>query len=333
MAEEKKQPPISLGIFGKSSVGELQPSDIIAIALSAFWLLAVVVFFVVAGGVEQGFDALTFVMVVMAIFLPVAVIWIGALAARNARVMREESARLQSALEAMRRAYLTQVQTTSMGIKPSVERKLDEIVAVQRQTETAIATFATGTAPKPALSRPVATAKSDGQAALALGTPAEAMQDPISNKDFIRALNFPDNENDADGFAALRRALKDRQTAKLVRAAQDVLTLLSQDGIYTDDLLPDRAQADVWRRFASGERGTGISAIGGIRDRSSLALSAGRMKQDQIFRDAAHHFLREFDKTIAIFEGRASDAEITELANTRSARAFMLLGRVAGTFD
>jgi hypothetical protein len=57
------------------------------------------------------------------------------------------------------------------------------------------------------------------------------------------------------------------------------------------------------------------------------------MKQDPIFRDAAHHFLRLFDKTFASFETRASDAEIAALADTRTARAFMLLGRVAGTFD
>ena len=57
------------------------------------------------------------------------------------------------------------------------------------------------------------------------------------------------------------------------------------------------------------------------------------MKQDPIFRDTAHHFLRLFDKTFARFEKTASDGEIAALADTRTARAFMLLGRVAGTFD
>jgi hypothetical protein len=57
------------------------------------------------------------------------------------------------------------------------------------------------------------------------------------------------------------------------------------------------------------------------------------MKQDPIFRDAAHHFLRRFDRAFAGFEAQASDGEISALAETRTARAFMLLGRVAGTFD
>ena len=76
-----------------------------------------------------------------------------------------------------------------------------------------------------------------------------------------------------------------------------------------------------------------MAALGGVRDRSSLALAAGRMRQDPIFRDAAHHFLRKFDQMFAGFADAASDADISDLANTRTARAFMLLGRVAGTFD
>ena len=100
-----------------------------------------------------------------------------------------------------------------------------------------------------------------------------------------------------------------------------------------DDLRPDRAKPDIWRRFAQGERGRTIAALGGVRDRSSLALTSGRMRQDTIFRDTAHHFLRQFDKTFQEFERNASDQEIAALAETRTARAFMLLGRVTGIFD
>lgn len=100
-----------------------------------------------------------------------------------------------------------------------------------------------------------------------------------------------------------------------------------------DDLRPDMARPEIWRQFAQGARGRSVAALGGIRDRSSLALTAARMKQDPIFRDAAHHFLRRFDNMIVAFEPEASDAELTALGETRTARAFMLLGRVAGTFD
>lgn len=71
----------------------------------------------------------------------------------------------------------------------------------------------------------------------------------------------------------------------------------------------------------------------GIRDRASLALTSARMKNDMVFRDAAHHFLRSFDRILADVESSMTDQEIAALSDTRSARAFMLLGRVAGTFD
>jgi len=112
-----------------------------------------------------------------------------------------------------------------------------------------------------------------------------------------------------------------------------VLTLLSQDGIYMDDLRPDLARPDVWRRFAEGERGRAVAGLGGVRDRSSLALTSGRMRQDPIFRDAAHHFLRRFDEVLTTVAPRLSDEEIAHFGSTRTARAFMLLGRVTHTFD
>ena len=284
-------------------------------------------------------DPLRLVMTALAIFMPVAIIWVAAAATRSARIMREESARLQAAIDAMRHTYLQQQQAG--GVKPSqVERKLEEIAQAQKQTETAIATFTSirpGEAPQvssgSAIASDVSTEDAGDQVALPLGTPAEALSQPLPMGDFIRAMHFPENAEDAEGFRALRRALQDRQVAGLVQAAQDVLTLMSQDGIYMDDLRPDMARPEVWRKFAEGERGRAIASLGGVRDRSSLALTAGRMRKDPIFRDAAHHFLRKFDQVFSAFEKGASDQDIAAMAETRTARAFMLLGRVTGTFD
>jgi hypothetical protein len=100
-----------------------------------------------------------------------------------------------------------------------------------------------------------------------------------------------------------------------------------------DDLRPDNVRPEVWRQFASGSRGRSISSLGGVRDNTSLAVVVGRMKQDAIFRDAAHHFLRQFDRAISTFTITATDVDLSTLSNTRTVRAFMLLGRVAGTFD
>lgn len=304
--------------------------------LSVVWLVAVAAYIWKA---PQGTSALGLVLTLTLVFLPLALIWTAVVTLRSVRALRDEAARLQASVEAMRAAY---VESQKVVIKPSVEKKLDDLAASARQTETALATFSSRrdqalTQPsadrKAALVTPRPAQVSEEEPSLALGTPADDLRVPLSVADFIRALQFPENPDDKIGFRALRLALEDRTTAKLIRAAQDVLTLLSQEGIYMDDLKPDRARPEVWRRFASGERGRSVAALGGIRDRSSLALTAGRMREDTVFRDAGHHFLRCFDKTFAAFEPNASDEELSDLAETRTARAFMLFGRVTGTFD
>ncbi|MEO1678902.1 MAG: hypothetical protein AAFU80_12180 [Pseudomonadota bacterium] len=339
--------PDSLGLVtARPRGGEVEPAFVIASGLTAVWLLLLLAFWLfVPSAFPPGIGAFG---VLVAIILPVALIWVAAVAARSARVVSEESARLAAAVDAIRHAQATQSQSNSSGIRPPVEAKLDEIARAQRQAESVLAQLTqaggvTGPAPPSSQALPAAaprprpagekTAEETHQPALALGTPPDALDEPLPNDEFIRALNFPEDERDAVGFRALRLALKDRFSAELVRSAQDVLTLLAEDGIYMDDLAPDRARPEVWRRFAQGERGRGIAPLGGVRDRSCLALTAGRMRQDPIFRDVAHHFLRKFDHTFAAFEPRASDADIVSLAETRTARAFMLVGRVAGTFD
>jgi hypothetical protein len=327
--------PTPLGIYDKPKPAGITEIEVIAVALSAVWLLGAGIFFLVASGPaegEGGSGGLRFLMTMLAIFMPVAMIWVAATAARASRVMREESQRLQAAIDAIRQAYIAQQQGGNLGAGSSVSRKLDEIAAAARKTETALATFQSQRAQNRPAAIP-APAPAEDQPTLALGTQPSDFAPQLSNDDFIRALNFPETAEDEEGFAALRRALKDRQAGQLIQAAQDVLTLLSQDGIYMDDLRPDRARPEVWRQFAQGARGRTIAPLGGIRDRSSLALSNARMKSDPIFRDASHHFLRRFDRTFAEFEKQASDGEISALADTRTARAFMLLGRCAGTFD
>lgn len=336
----QNQPSDAAAPFPPEPRPRVSATEVVAVLLSLLWLGAVGVFFLFSDTGTQAAGATNGVMTFLAVFLPIALIWVAATTARTVRELREEAARLQLTVAAMRSAYLQQVAGPTAA-KPSVEQKLEEIAAAQRQTETAIATFTSRrelapVAPSTDRKTTLASAKPlppEDEPALALGTPAEELRPPISIGDFIRAMNFPDTADDKEGFRTLRAALEDRTVAKLIRAAQDVLTLLAQDGIFMDDLKPDRARPEIWRRFAQGERGRAIAGLGGVRDRSSLALSSGRMRTDPVFRDAAHHFLRQFDRTFQDFERNASDAEVAELAETRTARAFMLFGRVTGIFD
>ncbi len=330
--------PMDLGLYARND-GE--PSftavELVAGGLSLVWVLAVITYVLTA---PPDTNALGLVLTILVVFLPLALIWAAVTTLRSVRALRTEGRRLQATVDAMRNAYLA-TQQTQASLKPSVEKKIDEIAVSTKSTETAIATFASRRDPlltvpsadrKAALAAPRPDPAAE-QPGLALGTPADDLRPPLSVADFIRALQFPENPDDKDGFRALRLALEDRTVAKLIRAAQDVLTLLSQEGIYMDDLRPDRARPELWRKFATGERGRSVAGLGGIRDRAALALTGSRMREDAVFRDAGHHFLRTFDKTFADFEKNATDADIADLADTRTARAFMLFGRVTGTFD
>lgn len=332
--------PFDAGAFAPDPGPRITAIEVIALALTVLWLAAVSLFLFLPREVPEGGPTWPgLVMTMLAVILPIAMIWVAAAAARTARVLRAEAARLQASIDAVRGSIETRRAVDGGRTDPDVVRKLEEIAAAQERAQVQLASFTSLRAaaqPAVAPTRPAmdgATMAEPPQPSLGLGTPAEALEDPVTVAEFIKALNFPDNERDKDGFRTLRKALRDRSTQRLVRASQDVLTLLSQDGIYMDDLRPDRARPEVWRRFAKGERGRQIAGLGGVHDRSSLALASGRMKQDPVFRDATHHFLRHFDHTFMDFERHATDEDIVRLADTRTARAFMLLGRVTGTFD
>ena len=155
---------------------------------------------------------------------------------------------------------------------------------------------------------------------------------PMPPAEFVRALNFPEDADDAEGLAILQRALADPQSRKLVQASQDVLNLLSQNGIYMDDLEIAPAPPAVWRRFAGGVRGAAVAEIAGVDDEGALELARARLARDEIFRDAVQHFLRHFDLGLQRFVAEASDEELELFGQTRTAIAYMLLARAKNLF-
>ncbi|MEM6409845.1 MAG: hypothetical protein AAF700_15710 [Pseudomonadota bacterium] len=321
------------GLYRHQSSLRLLPADAIAIGLSAVWVIGVLVFWSVAG-TGDGSGWLLTVMGVLAAVLPLVLIWVAASAAKASAALRAEAEDLRHAISAL--AGVNPAGTHESAELAELSRKLDALTAAQQGQQVALAQVLSERQVERAPDARAAVEPDTvdaPQPSLHLGTPPEELVAPISVAEFIRAMNFPDTEADKEGFRALRRALEDRGVQQVIRASQDVLTLLSQDGIYMDDLTPDRARPELWRRFAQGERGRSVAGLGGIHDRSSLALSSGRMKSDAVFRDAVHHFLRHFDRVFLQFEKHATDEDIARLANTRTARAFMLLGRVTGTFD
>lgn len=306
----------------------------IAALLAVGWLVLVGLFFYVfppQGREGAGLDSLRLTMTLVVVFLPVVVIWLAASSAKGVRVLRHELSRQYENLAELHRKQLTlQPQASEL---PAPDAAAPETQPAVAANPSELSGFTSRRVVSQVIIPQAAPAKPDEQCDLPFGTASEEHDPPLARIDLIHGLNFPDDENDEEGFAALRRALRDRNARKLVQASQDVLTLLSQEGIYMDDLPPDPTSADMWREFARGTRGLAVDPLGGIRDRTALALVTGRMREDMVFRDTVLHFIRQFDQILVIFEEYATDADLLELADTRTARAFMLVARAAGTFD
>ncbi|MFC7702926.1 hypothetical protein ACFQXB_01810 [Plastorhodobacter daqingensis] len=291
----------------------LAVSDLVAIGLSLLWLIVLAVTWGTAAEERPapGF-ALGFILVVV----PLALIWVAAATARSLRQIRGEAAQLRATIDALRHAQIAQQQ--------ALPRPRNEPAGSATRAAAQAGTPEPQVAPE---------ADRDLHDQPSFDLPEDPPRSTLDLDDLTRALDFPDGPDDHEGIEALQRALADHRTAKLVRAAQDVLTLLAQDGLYMDDFVPDRAHPDLWRRFAAGERGRPVGAVGGIHHREPLAAVSMRMRQDPVFRDAAHHFLRMFDRLFTDFAMVAEDRQIYDFTGTRTARAFMLVGRASGTFD
>lgn len=279
------------------------------IVLSGVWLFLVALFWLLAPGGEGTQGGLARLAVMVGTILPLALIWLAVRTARAIAVLRAEAADLRQRLAQLR-------DTAARPSRPASEP--EPLAEPERQPRAPVS-------PRP-VPRPVAEAR-----APAPRTDAPA-PDPVDADTLIRALNFPDGPDDAQAIAALRRALQDADHARVLRAAQDVVTLLAGQDLYMDDLPPEPAPPAVWRRFAEGARGSAVAALGGIHDGTALDIAAALLERDEIFRDTAHHFLRHFDAMLTRHLPDMDDAQIAVLAETRSARAFMLLGRIAGVF-
>lgn len=343
-----------------------------AMVLGIIWAAGVLVFAILSPP-AGGTTFLTLAMTVLVVLLPLALIWLALTTLGTLRELRAETAALHAALDTLREAGAFAPVEEAAASEAEAEPRTRAISGDEGGGQAPLAPRAPAPRSRPAAAappagptmaarnppgtgtmrpasdttreagggnpsrgaamKPAAPSEPADEPALALGSPDGQPPEPLPVDDFIRALQFPDSPEDAEGVRALRLALEDRELARLIRAAQDVLTLLSQEGLYMDDLTPEVVQPEQWRLFASGLRGDEVAGVGGIRDHAALALTATRMREDAIFRDAAHHFLRAFDRTFQAFEQTADDAEIADLAQTRTARAFMLFGRVAGVFD
>lgn len=278
-------------------------ATIIGLALTAGWLLLVAVFWL-AGPEGAPPSGLARLMSAVGVILPVALIWMAVGLARAIADLRAEAQALRARVESMR-ATGGDTGLPPAPQSPGLARPMPRAAAPQRPD-------------------PRAEAR---QSAL----PPEAAESPaVTPEELILALNFPDGPDDLAAIDALRVALTDPEAARAIRAAQDVITLLADHGLYMDDLDPRPAAPAVWRRFAAGARGPEVADLAGIGDDDLVAAADALLKGDEVFRDAAHHFLRQYDRMLTRVADELNDDGVAALADTRSGRAFVLLAQATG---
>lgn len=275
---------------------------LVGAAASAAWLLLVVLFWLLGpeGGPVSGLGRL---LALAGVALPLVLIWMAVALARTLAELRAEAMLLRARLDMLRAP-----DNEDGGAAPPPRAAMAPPVAARRPA-----------AAQPAASRPAE---------------ATAPEPPrrVEPEDLIAALNFPDGPDDHAAIAALKASLADPEAARTIRAAQDVVTLLAKHGVYTDDLPDAEASPVLWRRFVEGQRGPGLAelALPGAED--AVEITAGLMRGDEVFRDAAHHFMRQFDRTLSRVGTELGEDAVAVLVQTRSGRAFNLLAQVTGMF-
>lgn len=343
-----------------------------AVLASAVWIVVVLAygigFLSVASGTQtRGTIFLDAMFFLVALVLPLGLVWLVAWLAEELARQREIVAALAEATapllgaldetraalarhaspEAIAEAVGSAVGEAVADVRPQdVARPLRDLVAGQARLEASLGRLAAGpVSPTAAHRRPLAaaaaaappqpTAPQSTSAEPSQGTP-ELPLDPATPAldwgDLVRALDFPRDAEDREGFRALTAAQKQPKLGQTLQAAEDVLNLLSQEGIFVDELPVEEVDPSVWRRFMSGVRGAKVSAIGGITDDKAIDVAGRLLKNDAVFRDTALFFLRRFERVLAEHARDADDGQLAAISGTRSGRAFMLLSRTSGMF-
>ncbi len=336
-------------------------SFLVATILSVVWLGGVIAYaagffglFEAALLTPRTASALEIALFALAALAPVTLFYYGALVARKAEEIRSETARLSSAIDALRHAVaprsvpsaselasaLTAATRTTMAEeKASLAAAMSRLDEALGETRAMVDRIEGRESQARRAAKTVGGAKplADGeQPALPFGAEA-ALGDgapPIPWENVVRALDFPRDEKDQQGFALLRQVVADKEVADLLQAAEDMLNFLAAEGLFMEDLPPDPPPPRLWRAYAEGARGDQVAALGGVTDEVAVAVTRGRLKRDAIFRDTALHFLRRFDALLArMVKELGDDPMVAELGDTRTGRAFMLVARVNGVFD
>ena len=148
----------------------------------------------------------------------------------------------------------------------------------------------------------------------------------------LKALNFPKDKNDLEGFSALKLAHMDNTVSDLLQVSEDFLNLIAQDGIYLDDVKIDPPPVQAWLNFIGTDRNHNNRKLNCIGIDQQIKKLNSRIKSDAIFRDTSLTLMRRFDLLLRDRLETANDSQIFKIAETRSGKAFLIVGKLSDSF-
>lgn len=323
----------------------ISPAVSVGLIVSVAWVVLVFLYFSFSGQrLSAAFDtSILGLLTMLSVILPLVLIWTVAITAGTALKLKKEAGELRREMAGVAqdlRATSERMPKEQSDITGQLKIIADMTMKNDRRLKEIANNNVAAAAPAVDILELNRTVFGDYQAPsdtaqidLPLQDNGDGAKAPMQVADLITALNFPDNAKDHNGFRALRRAMEERKLRTLLEGAQVVIAALTEDGIYMDDLSLDRAEAGAWRKFANGTRGKEVAAVGAVLDKAVLGIARARMKTDDEFRQSVLHFLQQFDQMLVEYEPQLQNHEISDLANTRSARCFMVMARVSGAFE
>ena len=164
------------------------------------------------------------------------------------------------------------------------------------------------------------------------GQNAHKNNDPLTWELILKALHFPNDEHDLMGFSALKIARKNNTFSELLQDSEDFMNLIAQDAIYLDDLKIEPPPVEAWLSFISTNQNPNRRRLNCVGIDRQIKRLKSRIKTDTIFRDTSLMLMRRFDVLLRDHLKLANDDQIFKIAETRTGKAFLIVGKLSDSF-
>lgn len=147
------------------------------------------------------------------------------------------------------------------------------------------------------------------------------------------AINFADDENDTEAFAALEIVSNDKEIRNLLDLSMQMLQALANANISVELLPTNYALPAEWRQsFPSKNRQT-LSKLGTVGNSDHHAIVQQMFEQNASLIAVSDRFIDSALELISRFIGEAEDQQIYNFANSRTIRVCILIHSATAAND